>query len=70
MQNINKLLIIQMFHMKTELEVNKEEYTLTFIPPSSSTRAAQGKNGWLVMSLHNEFHYDTSPYPQLGCSKF
>ena len=33
-----------MFHMKTELEVNKEEYkTLTFIPPSSSTRAAQAK---------------------------
>lgn len=37
-----------MFYMKTELEVNKEEYkTLTFIPWSSSARAAQGKK-WLT----------------------
>lgn len=61
-QNINKLLIIQMCNRKTELEVNKEEYkTLTFILPSSFARAAQDKNGWLVMSTHNEFHYEVSP---------
>lgn len=57
--------------MKTEWKMNKEEYkTLTFIPPSSSARAVQGKNGWLLMSTHNEFHYVVSSHPQLGCNKF
>lgn len=71
MQINNKLLIIQMFSLKMELKVNKEEYkTLTFIPISPSARTAQGKNGWLVMSTHNEFYYVLSSHPQLGSNKF
>lgn len=35
--------------MKTELKGNKEEYkTLTFIPPSSSAKAAQGKTAYWI----------------------